>query len=66
MFQKKAHIEWSPHQSDFFVVGGEDLRFYSLRYKNQSTLLRRKAGDIATTTRQVIIIVYCCLFVVDF
>jgi len=58
MFKKKQHIAWSPHSPDFFVVGGQDLRFYSLSYKHQSTLLRRQAGQQATSTRQVCLIFY--------
>jgi hypothetical protein len=37
----KREIAWSPFSSNEFVVGGTDLRFYSLSYKHGSTLLRR-------------------------
>jgi hypothetical protein len=37
----KREIAWSPFSANEFVVGGTDLRFYSLTYKHESTLLRR-------------------------
>jgi WD repeat-containing protein mio len=46
----KRDISWSPHNENELIVGGPDLRFYSLTYKHASTLLRRPRASGSTST----------------